>query len=424
MVQLDDRAAVRRLHDRLGTGPRPGDLDRTFDAALDALLAEDPAGDVPAPQPASPPRPVKGDRAAKQDAAHQRGEDEHALATWWLDRMVTTGRPAVERMTWFWHGHFATSEQKVRSPRSMLAQNETFRGLGLGPFADLAQALVVDPAMLVWLDGNDNRAGAPNENLAREFMELFTLGVGHYGEQDVREAARALTGWTVRANDGKAELVAKRHDDSQKTVFGQASTYTAKSLVELLLSREESPEFVVGRAWFRLVSAQPPAADVVARLVPAFRRDTRSLLRAMAAEPAFRDAANTLVKQPVEWAVGLMRAVGVRPRDLTRKQADALLKALRGLGQTPFRPPSVGGWPAGGAWLTTATWPSRLDLAKIVADRAKPDLGTADRIEGVRRLLGVDSWSDRTRTALGKVSGDPAQLVVVAANSPEYVVSR
>ncbi|WP_394618583.1 DUF1800 family protein [Lentzea sp. JNUCC 0626] len=426
MVQLDERAVVRRLHDRLGTGPRPGDLDRTFDAALDAVLAEDPSGDVPPPQPASPPRPAKGDRAAKQDAAHQRNEDDHALTTWWLDRMVTTTRPALERMTWFWHGHFATSEQKVRSPRAMLAQNETFRALGLGPFADLAQALVVDPALLVWLDGNDNRAGAPNENLAREFMELFTLGVGHYGEPDVREAARALTGWTVRADTGKAELVAKRHDDSQKTVFGQAAKFTAKSLVELLLNRAESPEFVVGRVWFRLVSAQPPPADVVARLVPAFRRDTRSLLRAMASEAAFRDPANALVKQPVEWAAGLMRAVGVRPRDLERKQADALLKALRGLGQTPFRPPSVGGWPAGGAWLTTATWPSRLDLAKLVADRAalKTALGTADRIEGVRRLLGVDSWSDRTRTALGKVSGNPAQLVVVAANSPEYVVSR
>ncbi|MGW6441516.1 DUF1800 domain-containing protein [Lentzea sp. NPDC055074] len=426
MVQLDDRAAVRRLHDRLGTGPRPGDLDRTFDAALDALLAGDPAGDVAPPPLASPPRPAKGDRAAKQDAAHQRAEDDHALTVWWLDRMVTTGRPAVERMTWFWHGHFATSEQKVRSPRSMLAQNETFRRLGLGPFADLAQALVTDPAMLVWLDGNDNKAGSPNENLAREFLELFALGIGHYEEQDVREAARALTGWTVRADTGKAELVAKRHDDGRKTVFGRSERFTAESLVTLVLDRKESPEFVAGRAWFRMVSDRPPAADVLARLVTAFRRDTRSLVRAVASEPAFRDPANVLVKQPVEWAVGLMRALGVRPRDLERKQADALLRALRGLGQTPFRPPSVGGWPAGGAWLTTAAWPSRLDLAKLVADRADLEtaLGTVDRIEGARRLLGVDSWSDRTKTALGKVADNPVRLVVVAASAPEYVVSR
>ncbi|MFD5827314.1 DUF1800 family protein [Lentzea sp. NPDC060358] len=425
MVQLDERAAVRRLHDRIGVGPRPGDLDRPYDVALDALLSGGAAG-VAAPQPASPPRPAKGDNQAKKDAARQRSDDEHALAVWWLDRMVTTDSPAAERMTWFWHGHFATSEQKVRSPRLMLAQNETFRRLGLGPFADLAQALVVDPAMLVWLDGNDNRVGAANENLARELMELFTLGIGHYDEVDVREAARSLTGWTVRADSGKAELVAKRRDNGAKRVFGKTDRYTAQSLMTLILDRPESPEFVAGRMWFRLVSGQPPAADVLARLVTAFRRDTGSFLRALASEPAFRDSANVLVKQPVDWAVGLMRALGVKPRDLTRKQADTVLRSLRGLGQVPFRPPSVGGWPAGGAWLTTAAWPSRLDLAKLVAERAdlETSLGGADKVGGVRRLLGVDSWSDRTRAALEKVAGNPVQLVVVAANAPEYVVSR
>jgi uncharacterized protein (DUF1800 family) len=308
----------------------------------------------------------------------------------------------------------------------MLAQNETFRRLGLGPFADLAQALVVDPAMLLWLDGDDNRVGAANENLARELMELFTLGIGHYDEIDVREAARSLTGWTVRADSGRAELVAKRRDEGAKRVFGKTGRYTAQSLITLILDRPESPEFVVGRVWFRLVAAQPPAADVLGRLVAAFRRDTRSLLRALASEAAFRDSANVLVKQPVDWAVGLMRALGVTPRDLNEKQTGTLLRSLRGLGQVPFRPPSVGGWPAGGAWLTTAAWPSRLDLAKLVAERAdlKTALGGADRVEGVRRLLGVDSWSDRTKSALEKVSGNPVQLVVVAACAPEYVVSR
>ncbi|USX53564.1 DUF1800 family protein [Lentzea sp. HUAS12] len=425
MVQLDERAAVRRLHDRLGVGPRPGDLDRSYDAALDALLSGGAAGVAP-PQLASPPRPAKGDDQAKKEAARRRAEDEQALAVWWLDRLVSAGSPAAERMTWFWHGHFATSEQKVRSPALMLAQNETFRRLGLGPFADLAQALVVDPAMLVWLDGNDNRVGAANENLARELMELFTLGIGNYDEVDVREAARSLTGWTVRADTGKAELVAKRRDDGAKRVFGKTDRYTAQSLMTLILDRPESPEFVVGRVWFRLVSAQPPARDVLDRLVSAFRRDTRSLLRALASEAAFRDPANVLVKQPVDWAVGLMRALGVKPLDLNKKQADLLLRSLRGLGQVPFRPPSVGGWPAGGAWLTTAAWPSRLDLAKLVAERAdlKSALGGADEIEGVRRLLGVDSWSDRSKAALQKVEGNPVQLVVVAASAPEYVVSR
>ena len=419
MADLDERAAVRRLHDRFGFGPRQGDLDRGFDAALDRLLTAAPAT-TPVPQLTPQAAPGK-DKKAKQEANARRAAAEKVLQSWWLGRMVSTDT-ATERLTWFWHGHFATSEQKVRSPFHMLAQNETFRRLGAGGFGELAKALVVDPAMILWLDGNDNRAGSPNENLAREFLELFTLGIGHYSETDVRESARALTGWTVKRDSDSATLDTRRHDAKPQTVLGVTSSFTAESFVDTVLAKSESAAFVVGRLWFRLVSDTPPQADVLARLVTAYgaKRDVTAVLRAIAAEPVFRSADTTLVKQPVEWAVGLMRALDVRWESLDDKAAKQLATGLRGMGQVPFRPPSVGGWAAGGAWLTTAASVARLGVARLLAARSGSKPADA---EAVRALLSVDAWSDRTREALAKVD-KPEDVIAVAACAPEYVVSR
>ncbi|WP_326950288.1 DUF1800 domain-containing protein [Amycolatopsis sp. NBC_01307] len=431
MVVLSERAAVRRLHDRLGFGPRPGDLDRGFAETRDRLLGTGPdagAAATPMPSPGAPPdRPGKQDKAAKQAATKQLQAQAAQATLWWLDRMTAADVASVERLTWFWHGHFATSEQKVRSPELMLAQNQAQRDHALGSFTDLARAMVVDPALLLWLDGNSNKAGKPNENLAREFMELFTLGVGHYTEDDVREAARALTGWTAQRDTTTAKLVPKRRDDGEKHILGATGDFAAQSFVDLVLGRPESAPFVAGRIWFRLVSSAPPAPDVLNRLVAAYgsRRDIRALLRAITAEPAFRDSATSLVKQPVEWLAGLLRAFGVRPGSLDEKTRAQLPAGLRGLGQVPFLPPSVGGWAAGGAWLTTSAGVARLHLAQLVAAHA--DLGgvakASDKAAAIGELLGVDAWSDRTRAALAGVAGDVRQLATVAACAPEYVVS-
>lgn len=426
MAVLSERSAVRRLHDRFGFGAAPADLDRSFDDTLDLLLGE-PAGDGAAP-PELPvaPRPGKDDPEARRRAKRERAAQEKELATWWLDRMVTArGADAtVERLTWFWHGHFATSAQKVRAPALMLAQNETFRRLGGTGFTDLAHALVTDPAMIRWLDGDDNRAGAPNENLAREFMELFALGVGHYSETDVREAARALTGWTVDRRTGAARFAADRHDGEQKEILGLRADFTATSFVDHVLSRPESAPFVVGRLWFRLVSPEPPDAAALAGLVDAYgeRRDIRAVLRAAATTPAFHDPAASVVKQPVEWLVGLARALGVRLSTLDDKTRAMVHAGLVGLGQVPFRPPSVGGWPAGAAYLTTAAGLTRLKVARIVVAQADLPPST-EPVEAMRELLAVDAFSDRTRAALDRVAADPAQVAAVAACAPEYVVS-
>ncbi len=440
MVEVNERSAVRRLYDRFGFGARPGDLDQSFAQALDRLLTAPPGGDAPAPPELPPPaRPEKNkdkdkskeetdqDRAAKKKANKERAAQHKQLATWWLDRMVAVDVPTAERLTWFWHGHFATSAQKVKIAVLMQGQNETFRKLGMGSFTDLAHAMIVDPAMIVWLDGNDNKAGAPNENLSREFMELFALGVGHYSEDDVRAAARALTGWNVDRRTGEAKFVAKRHDDEPVTIFGKEAGYDAKSFVDLVLGREESAPFVVGRMWYRLVSPTPPDDEARKRLLDAYgaRRDIKATLRAIASEPAFRDEKTALVKQPVEWLVGLMRALGVRPSALDEKVQAKLYKGLMGLGQVPFRPPSVGGWPSGASWLTTAAGLTRLKVAEGIVEQANLDslAQQKDKVEGVRELLAVDAWSDRTRAALQQVAADPAKVAALAACAPEYVVS-
>ena len=299
--------------------------------------------------------------------------------------MVQVEHPTGERLTWFWHGHFATSAQKVRVAALMLRQNETLRIGALGSFTDLAQALIVDPPLLVWLDGNDNTAEAPNENLAREFMELFALGRGRFSETDVKQAARALTGWRIDRRTGEDRQRPKQHDDGSRTVLGRTGDLGATELVDVLLSQPASAEFVVGRLWFRLVSPQPPSAATREKLLAAYGtgRDITATLRAMALSPELRDPATSLVKQPVEWVVGTARALRVVPSTLTdpaqpsKPGQGRLLVALRGMGQIPFRPPSVGGWPAGGAWLTTAAAAARLSAARFLT--AKADLSGSQR---------------------------------------------
>ena len=158
------------------------------------------------------------------------------LAAWWLHRMLNsswsgsdaaTSSPLLEKLTLFWHGHFATSQTKVRCNHLMLGQNETFRRLGTGPFGALCTAMVRDPAMLVWLDGRQSHGKAPNENFAREMLELFTLGEGHYSEEDIREAARCFTGWTVNPANGRSVFAPRRHDQGRKKLFGQAGKFGA-----------------------------------------------------------------------------------------------------------------------------------------------------------------------------------------------------
>jgi uncharacterized protein (DUF1800 family) len=430
---LGDRESVRRLLDRLAFGApaplRQRAVGRGFEATVRELLTPTPVDldDAASPPPALFPVPTVDDsEPVRRDRANAlRESHERILRHWWLDRISSAADPVTEKLTWFWHGHFATSEQKVNFPNLMLAQNRTLRAHARGSFRAMTHAVAVDPAMLFWLDGQENLAGAPNENLSRELMELFVLGVGSYAETDVREAARALTGWQVDLDTGTSAFDATDHDPGPETVLGTSGALDTPGLVDLLVDRPASAPFVAGRMWRRLVGDRPPSAATLDAMVAAYGpgTDITALLGALVASPEFRDPGSTLVKQPVEWAGGLMRALGVRFGVFDDDEVTNVVAQLEILGQLPFRPPNVGGWPSGPAWLTPASNLRRMSLALAVV--ARTDLRsapTAGRATWVGELLGVDAWSRRTLRALDLVD-DPSELVAVASCSPEYVIS-
>lgn len=433
--------ATALLLRRAGFGATGAEVDEAVrtgaSAWVERALAADPAADPGAratPPPTLPAleRPGKGatreQRQAANRANNQAGKE---LLAWWLQRMAATTQPLVEKLTFGWHDHFATDIHKVRDARLMLAQNATLRRLGRGSFTDLAKAMVVDPAMLVWLDGRLNTRAAPNENLAREFMELFALGHGNgYTEQDVREGARALTGWTV-ADDGTARFVPRRHDDGSKTVLGRTGDLDTDGYVDAVLAAPASAGFVATRWWERLVSPTPPSAAQLGALTTAYGsgRDltalVRGLLTTVADDPS---TAGSLVVTPVEWAVGAVRALRVPlVGEEGARNVAALTGALGQLGQVPFSPPNVGGWPSGQAWLSTAAAQSRLQAASRLAAAGDLDpvasVAQASRPEAVAHLLGLPSLTDRTVVALRAVASDPRRVVTAALVSPEYLTN-
>jgi uncharacterized protein (DUF1800 family) len=280
--------------------------------------------------------------------------------------------------------------------------------------------------MLVWLDGGGNRVGKPNENLAREFMELFTLGVGNYTEDDVRQAARALTGWRVDFRSGAARLDPVDHDAGPKSVLGTTADYDASGLADLLVTRPASPRFLAGRVWRRFVSAVPPDPETLDALVAAYgpTHDITAMVRAAVTSPAFRSASSVLVRQPVEWLVGALRALRL---PASRVEGAALTGGLRDLGQTPFFPPDVGGWPAGTPWLSTAAALARIRTARAltaVADLSPvADVPAPGRVEATAALLGLPGFTARTAAALAPLAGHPPDLVAAALASPENTVS-
>ena len=284
------------------------------------------------------------------------------LAAWWLYRLVMGDpHPLREKMTLFWHNHFATSNAKVRNAGYMLGMYDLMNRHALGNFRDLLQEISKDPAMMVWLDTNQNKKGQPNENYARELMELFSLGIGNYTEKDIREAARAFTGWEIR--DGKSFLNKSQHDDGTKTFLSRTGDWSGEDIVRICLEQESCPYFICGKLFRFLVSETiPPERELLEPLVDQFRKsgwDFGALVATVLRSNLFfaPDAYRTKVKSPVEFAVGIGAALGARP------QFSALAQRLEGLGQHLFHPPSVKGWDGGPAWLNAQTLLYRQNLA-------------------------------------------------------------
>ncbi|MEV6600871.1 DUF1800 domain-containing protein [Actinoplanes sp. NPDC051346] len=414
---MTDRSTVSHLLRRLTFGPTAAEVDAAARAGVPATLDK-----VLAPAGRATPPEVGAFRPGKEGRDDARRQATAALE-WWVGRMITEAG-AAEKLTFFWHGHWATSVRKVRSAALMLDQQATLRRYGAGGTGPLVRAMLRDPALIIWLDGQRNTRRAPNENLARELMELFTLGVGAgYTEADVKAGARVLTGWRAERTGGPATLVARRHDPSPVTLLGRTGTFDTDAYADLLVAHPAHLPFLAGRLWARYGADTAPDAATTARLV-ARGASTVAMLRALVSDPSFVDTRGRLVKQPVEWMVGAVRQLGVDPK---RGRA-RILGGLRALGQVPFRPPSVGGWPAGTAWLTTSSTRDRLASGRALAALAPEAVdglaGAArtDRLDALARLLVVDGWTARTRAVLAGAADDPRLLLTLGLASPEYAV--
>jgi len=425
------RLEIARLYSRFGFGPRPGEFEQALKAGAattkQSLLNPPPIDTGAVALPTVTDLGKRPDPNTPEVITFARGlrTQSEAIELWWLDQMVATNRPLQEKMVWFWHGHWATSIGKVNYAMPMLLQNQTFRKFALGNFNDFSKAMFMDGALQIWLDGGDNTVKAPNENLSREMMELFLLGVNRYSETDVKELARAFTGYQVSRSSGVVVYNANRRDTKSVTILGKSAVMTPEDAISHLVSQQNCAQFIAERIWYRFISSQVPLPASHPMIGAFAGRDTASLVAALVNSSDLANPQYEMVKSPVEWFVGVCRALVLTPSKL-----DSFTKLhgyLDKLSQIPFSPPNVGGWPADEAWLSSASAQFRITFATWLVGQA--DLSAIqERIPAARAayladLLGVVEWSPRTSFALREVRDVIPRLVILAICSPEYVVS-
>lgn len=445
-------ADVARLFGRAAFGARSEDLDLyagvPYAEVVETLLA------VPAP-----PLRTEPDEVDRQLLVAGLGADttrrrqwELLSERWWLDHMKTTRYPLLDRMVLFWHDHFATAfAGPYPDPAMMLVQNQTLRDHALGNFRAMCEAVTLDPAMLFWLNGNENRKGRPNENYAREFFELFTLGTVPqiYTEDDVRESARALTGWTVDPATRMVSFAAARHDTGTKTVLGRTITNAGdqeyKQIVDVALAHDVSPLFlayklVLGFGYVpqtaNVLSDPDPLIATVASVLRATGWDLTAAMRATlnADEWRYANAADSkqIVRQPIDLVVSLGRQLGFS------LDGNEVTNVLVDMGQEPFNPPNVGGWPNGREWLSPATTLARYNwgitaynLAKAAPVSLLRSMPASNDVDAWRALFGLAALAANTRSALtdylASRGGAPeaekqAGVLILLASSPDWMV--
>ena len=429
----NDRLEIARLYHRFGFGPRPGEFKTALNNGLTATKAKFlsvPTIDLGAAQVAEPNITNLGIRPDQKTneliefniALRQQVKD---LPLWWLDRMALSDHALTERMTWFWHGHWATAIGKLNHAYPMYLQNQTLRKYAIGNFGEMTSAMLSDGALQFWLDGGENTVKSPNENLARELMELFTLGVNRYTETDVRELSRALTGYQIERSSGKVTFNAKRYDSNIKTILGSSTTFNGNSAAAHLVAQKDTAKFIAERFWYRFISSQIELPTDNSLEKSFETRDISKLVGALTDSKILSNPSYSIVKPPVEWFVGVARYLKLTPSAL--KTPAQLLAYLDRLAQVPFNPPNVGGWPTDEAWLSSASAQYRIQFAAWLIKQADLSglaaIAPNKRIAWLQDELGVLAFSPRTRLALDGVKGTPAQLLQLAICSPEYVVS-
>jgi uncharacterized protein (DUF1800 family) len=378
-----DFTTAAHLLNRAGFGGTPDDIQKLValghEGAVSRLVdferIPDPVAD---PEWAHPdPGHAERRRAAKNATPDQRQQMQRAerqlenqrileLRGWWLQRMAKGPRPFQEKMTLFWHGHFATSYEKVRDAYYIWRQNELFRRLATGTWLDLLTEAGKDPAMLVWLDQAQSRKDHPNENFAREVMELFALGEGHYTEKDITEAARALTGWSLDPDSQKFVYRPFIHDNGDKTVLGKTGNLDGDDFIAQIVAQPQAAIFITAKIW-NFFAGEMPSPELNAELADLFRRggnNFKPLMRVIFSTEDFYSPSvvRNEIKSPVQWLIGSVRMLECElPPPLVSTNL------LRSLGQDLFAPPNVKGWDGGLAWITTNNLLGRYNQAAMLA---------------------------------------------------------
>ena len=434
---------ARHLLTRTSYAASPADIENfsklTREQAVERLLSwtEKPRITAPPAWVIEPIVPAQRLREMTVEArqAFQRTNVARGLEMrgWWLQEMVTTPSPLTEKMVLFWHNHFVSSQQKVRQPQYLYRQNLLLREYALGNFGVFLHAIAHDPAMVIYLDNASNRKGQPNENFAREVMELFTLGEGNYSERDIKEAARAFTGWSIDGEKGEFLFRTFAHDDGEKSVFGRKGNFDGDAVLDILLAQPQTAEFIVRKLWREFVSPEPDVVEVqrIAGVFRDSRYDIRTALRALLTSDAFYAPQHraTLVKSPVDLVVGTLRQFQFATGDV---QPFALVVAQ--LGQNLFSPPNVKGWPGGEAWINSTTLLARKqfldrlfraeDMRPAIAmvANAPPAKGGGAANEMRQRLLrAMAEVRFDSQRWLQQAGGEPAQVQrLVLAMAPQH----
>ncbi|MBL0386394.1 DUF1800 domain-containing protein [Tumebacillus sp. ITR2] len=333
--------------------------------------------------------------------------DVSVLVQWWLNTMIHTPNPLQEKMTLFWHGHFTSSFRKVRDIHLLAQQNVLLRKFALGNFRELTYNITVDAAMLIYLDNNTNMKKSPNENYARELMELFTLGLGNYTETDVKEVARALTGWQVKKAERKVVYVPNIHDDGKKTIFRKTDTFDTRKTTDWIVAQPACATYIATKLWkaFAYPNPEPSVIKFVTKAFIDSGYEIKALLKAIFNSEAFYSdlAYRAQVLSPVEYTVGML-SLFPTIKLVEDKTTHALLKEM---GQVPFDPPNVSGWQSGPAWLNSAPLFGRFNFVDFLVDKLtdkdfpiNTSLAPTTLLNDVLDRLGLSDLSQQTRAEL------------------------
>ncbi len=424
----NERLAAHLLR-RAGFGGTPDDVrqiaSRSMNAAVDGLVNFPSTGALPAPPQLFDPREMLrnlffgGQLTAKPDDMQRReiakqirqGERQSLmdLQNWWLNRMLNSPAPLQEKMTLYFHGHFTTAAiQKGVTPQMVFDQNQLFRTNALGNLRELTWQVSIDPAMMIYLDNARSDVTHPNENYARELMELFTLGVDHYTENDVRESARAWTGWIVARRTGKAQFVQSRHDDGSKTFLGQTGNWSGRDIVDIIYRQPACAAFWANNLlnFFVYNDPEPSLVSALAALIQKNNYNLKPVISTLLRSTVFYSerAYRALVKSPVEYVVGTYKALGLNQIDVRAQ------RALVQMGQILFYPPNVAGWPGGANWLTSQTMIARQNfVAGLVNSPAMDEVSWMQQVP----LKASQASTDLIRTLL-QGDASPAAAMQIA----------